>query len=103
MPPLRAVLGATDALLKGGRRKWAGPSLRHEGAEEVFRDFWEATDLARLLISDEKKWQARFAGTLEGVLTINERMALPGKKMKLIWVTGDATLDKIGTVDWTHR
>ena len=54
MPPLRAVLGATDALLKGGRRKWAGPSLRHEGAEEVFRDFWEATDLARLLISDEK-------------------------------------------------
>ena len=103
MPPLRALLSATDALLKGGRRKWAGAPGNGAEADAAFRDFWEATTLARLLVADEGKWKVRFAGALCGALTLNEKLAMPGRTFRLVWVTGDATPQRIGTIDWTNR
>jgi hypothetical protein len=34
------------------------------------------------------------------MLTIRERLALPGQAEKLIWAGGDATPDTIGAADW---
>ena len=56
-----------------------------------------------MLVADPSQWETRFAGLLSGTLTIRERMALPGKRTRLVWVTGDATLERIATVDWTHK
>ena len=36
------------------------------------------------------------------MLTPNERLALPGTTQKVTWVTGDATLERFGGVDWTN-
>ena len=38
-----------------------------------------------------------------GVPSINARLALPGRKARVVWVTGDATPLRIGAVDWTNR
>ena len=31
------------------------------------------------------------------------RLALPGNRVRLVWVSGDATPTIIATVDWTHQ
>ena len=104
MPPLRALLGATDALLKDGQR---GRNIAPPGDDPrrrlVFEDFWNATEIARVLIADPAQWEASFVGSFSGVLSVNERLALPGRKVRVVWVTGDATLERLATVDWTHR
>ena len=33
---------------------------------------------------------------------MGERLILPGRRVRIVWATGDATLTKIATVDWTH-
>ena len=37
------------------------------------------------------------------MLTLEERLALPGAAAKTVWVTGNATLGKVGAIDWTFR
>ena len=59
--------------------------------------------MAHILLADEEQWEASFVGAFAGVLSLNERLALPGRQCKLIWVTGDATPERVATVDWTHK
>ena len=68
----------------------------------AFDDFWEATELSRILVADASEWEARFVGSLAGTLTVGERRALPGHWVRVVWVTGDTTLTKTATADWTH-
>ena len=104
VPPLRTLTSATDALMKGGRQ---GGRTRPPGGDRhrqlIFEDFWRATEMARILLADEEQWEASFVGAFSGVLSLNERLALPGRQCKLIWVTGDATLERVATVDWTRK
>ena len=104
MPAMVCTLHAADALLKGGAE---GGKVRQGKSDAArgrqFVDFWSATELARTLVASETQWETRFSGLLAGVLSVRERMALPGSRVKLVWVTGDATLERIATVDWTHR
>ena len=104
VPPLRTLTSATDALMKGGRQ---GGRTRPPGGDRhrqlIFEDFWRATETARILLADEEQWAASFVGAFSGVLSLNERLALPGRQCKLIWVTGDATPERVATVDWTHK
>ena len=39
-------------------------------------------------------------GALAGAPMRNERPALPGSDHRVVWVTGDAKLERIATVDW---
>ena len=103
MPPMRSLLGATDALMKGTKGARTRPPGGDMRRRMVFEDFWRATEVARVLISDPAQWEASFVGTMTGVLSANERLALPGRRCKVTWVTGDATLERIATVDWTNR
>ena len=34
---------------------------------------------------------------------LRERLALPGAADRVVWVSGDATLERVGAVDWTNR
>ena len=91
-------------MMKGGQR---GGNIAPPGEDPrrrlIFEDFWNATEIARILIADPAQWEASFVGSFSGVLSINERLALPGRKVRVVRVTGDATLERLATVDWTHR
>jgi len=102
MPSMRHLLGSTDAMLRRGRCGYADPGVCNVTREQIFQDFWEDVELARILVADRSKWSSRFVGAMVGVLTVNERMAMPGCP-GVIWVTGDATLERIATVDWTSK
>ena len=102
MPAMRCLVSATDALMRGRPRRLAGPRGEGEQCALAWTDFWQATEVARVLAADQSKWSSRFTGALPGVLTINERLALPGWRYRVIWVTGDATLQRIATVDWSN-
>ena len=36
-------------------------------------------------------------------LTVCELLAMPGHQEKVVWASGDATLERVGAVDWTHK
>ncbi len=63
--------------------------------------WWEATDIMRILVQNKAKWQARFTAGLTSLLTVAERLSLPG--VRVTWVTGDATLERCGAVDWSNK
>ena len=54
-------------------------------------------------MTTQSQWATRFSNSLTGALTTSERLALPGAAARVAWVTGDATLERIACVDWTHR
>ena len=56
-----------------------------------------------MLVSSRTQWATRFSHALTGALTPAERLALPGAAASVVWVTGDATLERIACVDWTNR
>ena len=53
-------------------------------------------------MTTRSQWATRFSNSLTGALTTSERLALPGAAARVVWVTGDATLERIACVDWTH-
>lgn len=100
MPAMRHLLGSTDAAACGrGRRRWASPCTCAKARAWAYEDSWEAMELAWILVADPSKWKARFVGAVMGVLTINKRMGVPGSGTNLVWVTGDAMLGRVATVD----
>ena len=104
MPELAPYLGATDALLARtdpqGRSCPKGTPAQQQRAWD---DFWEAIELQRVLVASRQQWGTRFSHSLTGALAPAERLALPGAAGRVVWVTGDATLERIACVYWTHR
>ena len=104
MPELAPYLGATDVLLartdaKGRACPRGSPSQQRRS----WQDFWEAVELQRVLVTTQAQWATRFSNSLTSTLTTPERLALPGAAARVVWVTSDATLERIACVDWTHR
>ena len=75
MPAMRHLLGATDAMMRGGTRNGlANPGTCEKTRSLIFEDFWTATELTRILVAGKTKWKARFVGSMAGVLSISERL-----------------------------
>ena len=36
-------------------------------------------------------------------MTVRELLALPGGRERIIWASGDATLERVGAVDWSNK
>eukprot|EP00959_Pyramimonas_sp_CCMP1952_P100185 2095180-Pyramimonas_sp.AAC.1 len=64
--------------MQGRPRRLAGPRSDDQQGRLAWTDFWQTTEVARVLAADWTKWSSRFAGVLPGVLSINEKLALPG-------------------------
>eukprot|EP00959_Pyramimonas_sp_CCMP1952_P306408 6412691-Pyramimonas_sp.AAC.1 len=86
--------------MRGRPRRLAGPRSDDQQGHLAWTDFWQATELARVLAADRTKWSSRLAGALPGALSINEKLAPPGWQYRVIWVTGDAAPQRIAAVDW---
>ena len=73
------------------------------GLQGVWEEIWDAIELQRVLVQREAFWEARVTDGLEHMLSTREQLALPGVVERVVWVTGDSTMDRIGAVDWTER
>lgn len=48
-------------------------------------------------------WEARFTHPLLDALSVEEVLAIPAYRDKVVWASGDATLDMIAGIDWTSK
>ena len=104
LPSLKILLGATNALL--GPPTVDGMAKPRGTAEEqrrIWVRFWESIELQRLLVENKTEWEVRFTNPMTEALSIREILALPGGKERIVWASGDATLERLGAVDWTHK
>ena len=102
LPALRTELKAVDLFLGP-----AGPDGRVQcslppgpAADRAWLDLWRAFEFLRLLCARPEVWQARFATGLESLLTIRERLALPGARAQMVYVSTDATPEVHAACDW---
>ena len=103
-PQLRPLLGATDVFLgPPGGDGHAQPKGTEGEQHQARAAFHEAVELQRVLVGDPTMWSGRFASSLQDVLSTQEMLVLPGVTERVVWVTGDATPERIGAVDWTSR
>ena len=68
--------------------------------ERRWEDFWDALDFVGLQLEAP---QTSFSAVFEKLLPIRERLALPGATARTRITGGDATLDRIGEVDWAAK
>ena len=66
-----------------------------------WEDFWDALDFIRLQL--QAPLQCSFVSVFEKLLPIRERLALPGVTARARITGGDATLERIGAVDWKAK
>jgi len=64
--------------------------------QRAWETFWEAIEPQRILVQREAFWEARFTEGLEHMLSVQERLGLPGAAERVTGVTGDAALDRVG-------
>ena len=96
-------MGATNALLGPPTPEGlAQPRGTEEDQRRTWVRFWEAVELQRLLVDNRTQWEVRFTHPLTEALSIRELLALPGGSDKIVWASGDATLERLGAVDWTN-
>ena len=48
-------------------------------------------------------WEATFTVGLEGLLSPGQRLSLPGTVERIVWVGGDATLERAAALEWCFR
>ncbi|CAE8697726.1 unnamed protein product [Polarella glacialis] len=102
MPHLAPLLGATNALLgppvKGGKARAKGNRAAQQAAWLLF---WEAVELQRVLVESRPEWATRCTHPLIAALDLAEVLSLPGVSDRVVRCSGDATLARIGAIDWT--
>eukprot|EP00438_Fugacium_kawagutii_P010033 Skav212665 [mRNA] locus=scaffold1227:565246:577475:+ [translate_table: standard] len=104
LPSLKPLLSASNALLGPPTADgMAQPRGNEEQRRRVWVRFWEAIELQRLLVDNRAEWGVRFTHPMTEALTLRELLAMPGYQHKVIWASGDATLDRVGGIDWTNR
>eukprot|EP00438_Fugacium_kawagutii_P035674 Skav231659 [mRNA] locus=scaffold823:44885:57127:- [translate_table: standard] len=104
LPSLKPLLAASNALL--GPPSSDGLAQPRGDAEQQRRTwirFWEAIELQRLLVDNRAEWGVRFTPPMTEALSIRELLAMPGHQQRVVWASGDATLERIGAVDWSHK
>ena len=104
MPSLGPLLQATNELLGPPDAEGYAVARGDEFEKErTWQRFWEAVELQRLLVDNRAVWEARFTHPLLESLSVEEMMALPGQRDKVVWASGDATLDRVSGIDWNAK
>eukprot|EP00438_Fugacium_kawagutii_P015705 Skav235328 [mRNA] locus=scaffold520:603852:614712:+ [translate_table: standard] len=104
LPSLKPLLSATNALLGPPTTDgMAQPRGNEEQRRRVWVHFWEAVELQRLLVDNRTEWGVRFTHPMTEALSLRELLAMPGYQQRVVWASGDATLDRVGAVDWSNK
>ena len=108
VPGLRNELKAADVFLHGPEPNSPAEPRMPKGSPGVldealaWEDLWSLFEVCRWLCSRSELWPLVFGGELTEFLEPKERIALPGRWEDAVFVTSDATLDVVGSIDWTH-
>ena len=70
---------------------------------DVWASFWTLLEVLRVTASAEQRWKSLFTGTLDRLLTIEKRFSGPRGDIKSLWITSDATLRKMGALNWKEK
>ena len=74
-----------------------------EEVRAAYQESWGAVEVLRVLVTRPETWEATFTVGLEGLLLPGERLSLPGAAEALLWVGGDATLERAAATDWEAK
>ena len=106
-PLLRIEMKVLDTLLGGASpgATYAQPPLTGDALEEFWVEFDESIEFLRLLFNCEHLWKGQWTNSMEGLLDVSERLALPGRSLgerssKALWCSGDATLEHMAFINW---
>ena len=96
----RACVQPVDAML----------SFQDEKAEflvcpdpEIVSAFWSMMRLLKYLAGDREVWRTLFRGEIARVLEAQLRFTSPNDCTSSVWLTGDATLRTISSINWTEK
>lgn len=106
MPVLEALVGPTNNLLRYERTMppvYATPKGSEEKVEATWEDFWDSIEIQSLLADDPARWVNNFSSGVEEALSPMERLSLPGASERVVFVTGDSTIERVATIDWRSK
>ena len=103
LPSIVMELKAIDVFLGPGDGRWVTPAVGPEAEQAAWEELWAALDCLRMLVARPEAWEKTFEVCVAGLLSWQERLAQPGERERVVWVTSDATLELQGAIDWTHR
>ena len=70
---------------------------------DVWTSFWTLLEVMRVTAAAEQRWKSLFTGTLDRLLTLAKSFAGPRADINSLWITSDATLTKMGAVNWKQK
>ena len=65
--------------------------------------FWPSVEVIRTIRKCEKKWALLFCGSLERLLPPEQRFACHEYPDRVVWMSGDATLETVAGVSWSDK
>ena len=83
---------------KGENQLLVEPVGVDEQKNAAWLDWDRLLEMLRVMFEDPQRWRSTFQSTFGRLLSIPELMALP--EQRVWWIGGDATLDRIGAIDW---
>jgi hypothetical protein len=102
-PALRAELGAIYCLLRHVAPGSRNIQVTGAHAAAVWAEFWGFVEFTRILVEIPSMWTTHFTSGLRAMLSVGERLALPGEHERIIWTGGDSTLERAGAADWDAK
>ncbi|CAE8593825.1 unnamed protein product, partial [Polarella glacialis] len=101
-PELHTELAVLDLMLnQADRSTWVNPKGDERTVEAAWGEFWDTLDLFRMTF--DQPVESSFEAAFEKLLSVRERLALPGAAQKVKWIGGEAVMDRIGAVDWSEK
>jgi len=84
---VRPELRALDAVLRGAKRGQlhCDPPGTPTQVAETWEEFREVVEFFRVLLSRPELWGTEFTNSFSGMLSIAERLSLPGEREKVLW------------------
>ena len=70
---------------------------------EIVSAFWSMIRLLKYLASDRTIWRTLFRGDIARVLEAQLRFTHPDECKNSIWITGDATLRTVSSINWAEK
>ena len=79
------------------------PPGSEEKRIELWEEFKETCAFFRVLLARQECWGVAFTNSMRGVLSVRERLAIPGELERVLWSSGDATLTRMSFVLWSRK
>ena len=71
--------------------------------DQLWQPFWNLISLARAMGEDGDMWGTLFRGALGQITPVPKRVGKTTGVGETVWDTGDASLGRIGAINWGTR